>query len=133
MRYCDKFKKEDFDEYTLEKAKELGEIMLNNKIIDVKTSVFMFLKQYLDHYNLGQYKIQFSKDHMFGGGVVMRKIKTVKFYGEPSFITVLHELRHIMQDKIDEEDARAWSCSLFYILFPDEYEELKQNSKLLYY
>lgn len=75
------------------------------------------------------------------GGLYMHYCKKIIFYEKLSLITVLHELRHYIQFNTDlifllnsyskrEEDARAWSSSLFFSVFPKEYKELAKTGKI---
>lgn len=91
-------------------------------------------------------KVSFISDkESFGGGVYIDATKEIRFYKHVSFITALHEVRHLIQynaknykDEFKEnyskkeEDARKWSCSLYYICYPEEYLEKAKNKELIF-
>lgn len=67
--------------------------------------------------------------------------KEIRFYGEINLLTVLHELRHYIQfnSRIKhlfktynqrEEEARGWSSSLFFALYPELYMELSEKGEI---
>lgn len=81
---------------------------------------------------------------VFNGGMYIDLVKKFVFYKKISLINILHEVRHYIQmntamkdvfkDNYNakEEDARKWSCSLYYICFPEKYLKLAKEGKLLY-
>lgn len=62
---------------------------------------------------------------MTGGGEYIKDINTIVLYRKYSLVTLLHEFAHVIDcyagKEPDEEFARGWSVSLFYIVAPDKY------------
>ena len=92
------------------------------------------------------FNVLYYKDKKaFGGGIYIDISKEFRFYDHISLITVLHEIRHALQCnsttyieefksnyELKEKDAREWSCSLYYICFPEEYLEKIEKGELIY-
>jgi hypothetical protein len=66
-----------------------------------------------------------------GGGCYFPTLNEMYVFKKPSLTTLLHEFRHAMQEKLDvkefrknkEEDARAWSVSLYKLAAPNSYKK----------
>ena len=79
-----------------------------------------------------------------GGGLYDLETNTVYMFKKFSLTTFLHECRHFLQNKAVtyvnkpegydiEEDAREWSCSLYFNADSARYMRAVQNKKLIYY
>lgn len=74
-----------------------------------------------------------------GGGSYMVDYNTIELYKKFSLVTFLHEFRHVMQHKLDidmyktnEDDARAWSLSLYYLADPVRFNRAARMGMLHY-
>ena len=75
-----------------------------------------------------------------GGGCYFPKLNEMYVFYKPSLTTLLHEFRHAMQAKLNvrmfrndaEEDARAWSISLFRKVAPKSYKKAVERGLLHY-
>jgi hypothetical protein len=69
-----------------------------------------------------------------GGGEYLPEFNTIVLYKKISLVTLLHEFAHHMEAYVgkapDEEFARGWSVSLFYIVAPDRYARAVENGTL---
>jgi len=77
--------------------------------------------------------------HETGGGVYRRNSHQITMYFKLSLVTLLHEFRHHMQNTNSdlhlyrgniEEDARAWSVSLFKLATPKMFANAVENGLL---
>lgn len=127
----------NFSETLISNTKQLG---LNPS----KESIIEYLKFIVEHYKIKEPipKISFEdKESLLGRGCYIRKSNEIIFYGKTELITVLHEIRHFVQFNTilqsvfknyneREEDARGWSSSLFYTIYPTEYLNLSNQGKI---
>lgn len=73
-----------------------------------------------------------------GGGHYIPKDHIIVLHGVYSFVTLAHEFRHAVQYAANisiykedlEEDARAWSLSLFRKACPNSYKKAKERNNL---
>lgn len=129
------YKKKDFSKELLKATEEL--INNCNKKTIIKYS--KFLKK---HFNIMKdVKIEIKQETKgMNGGVYINRDRRIVFYGEPTPLVVLHELRHYIQfntklrkEQIDyEEEARSWSCSLFYCTNEEKYIKEALSGDLRY-
>lgn len=126
-----------FSKKLLDKTKELT---LNPDL----SLIDDYLDFIVSHYNISKDKPKTTledKKSNLGRGCYIRKTNEIILYGNIELITVLHEIRHfiqfntIMQPLLTtyqerEEDARGWSSSLFYAIYPTEYLELANKGKI---
>lgn len=80
-----------------------------------------------------------------GGGMTIpanEGVSTIETYRKFSLTTILHEYRHCMQQQMEgllssdldvEEDAREWSCSLYYVSDPARFMKAVAAHKLRFY
>lgn len=79
-----------------------------------------------------------AKYHQTGGGQYNPNSKVITLFHKFSFTTLLHEFRHHMQHENNikmykndlEEDARAWSVSLFKLVAPKSYKKAHENGTI---
>lgn len=131
------YKENQFSKELLDTIKWVG--------TDISKEKIMYLSKFIKkHFNIEsdlKIKIDYSTQSALNEAIYLNCTKEIIFYGFPSLITVLHELRHFVQfntnlndielDYDDKEiDARSWSASLYYSCFPKEYEKLYNNNKL---
>lgn len=128
--YKDMFK--SFPEEILPKTTFLGLALTRykNHAPNQKDIIKDYIKFMCEHYGVKEPEVIFESRGK--GGVYFKHYNIIKFYGELSFITVLHEVAHLIGYD-DEEEARGWSCSLYYTLLPSEFTLQKLNGELLYY
>lgn len=75
-----------------------------------------------------------------GGGCYFPELDEMYVFKKPSLTTLLHEFRHVMQHKANvkrfrndaEEDARAWSCSLYRTAAPNSYKKAMEKGIMHY-
>lgn len=134
MKYYQTYKKEQFSFKLLKETKKLS-LKPTTKEIE---KYIMFIRK---HFRINAKLTIKLKDELgVNKGVYLKYRKTIIFYGEPDLLTVLHEIRHFIQLNtkiiglnVDiEEEARAWSSSLFYSVFPDEYLKLTKEGKIVF-
>ncbi len=73
-----------------------------------------------------------------GGGLYDPLTNTITLYRKFSFTTLLHEYRHALQHLTGaavqlediEEDARGWSCSLYFVCDNERYMRAAQGGLL---
>lgn len=73
-----------------------------------------------------------------GGGCYFPSFNEIYVFHKPSLVTLLHEFRHAMQFQLnvkkfrddEEEDARAWSLSLFRKAAPKSYKRAVEKGIL---
>jgi hypothetical protein len=134
------YQKEDFSERLLEGVKRLTTDKMGKQDIQ---NLADFLKTQFNIKRRAKIKIDRRNDSAFNEAIYLDCSKEIIFYSKPTLITILHELRHYIQfntsfveldfdydDK--EEEARAWSASLFFTLYPNEYMKLYNNNSLKY-
>ena len=90
------------------------------------------------------YQIQFPLLQIvnFAGQGCYRQSSNEIFMGYPSIVTLLHEFRHAVQfqnrtpanntSNDAEDDARAWSLSLYYKVAPRSFKRLVGLNKILF-
>lgn len=135
--YYRTYKGESFSRELLDNTRLLG---LNPTIDEIMEYVnFLNLNFKIKNVNLN---IIHEKDiDNNSRGCYIHYKKEIRFYGEINLLTVLHELRHYIQfnSKIKhlfktynqrEEEARGWSSSLFFALYPELYIELSEKGKI---
>lgn len=101
-----------------------------------------FLLKVSEIYNIEVPKFKFIESDFYyratGGGTYTPSSKEITLYNKFSLVTLLHEFRHHMQHegleklyKDDlEEDARAWSVSLFKSACPKSYKNAVEKGIL---
>lgn len=145
--YKDKYTKDDFKSTVINATKMLSCVILSDDLeISWKKEVIKFwLEVVCKEYNIEipHFIFIYDKDSLTdylyeytGGGSLTKLSKDEYFSNEEyciclwkklSLMTFLHEFRHYMQEVIPlvvldkEEDAREWSCSLFYVANPEAY------------
>lgn len=135
--YYNFYKSGSFSKELLDRTKELG----LEPTIDEINSYVEFINKKFDIKDVKLTLIQEKDNIKNSRGCYIDYKKEIRFYGDINLITVLHELRHYIQfnGKIKfmfktyhqrEEEARGWSSSLFYALYPDLYEELSKQGKI---
>lgn len=70
-----------------------------------------------------------------GGGCYFPELNEMYVFKKPSLTTLIHEFRHAMQEQLNvkqfrndaEEDARAWSCSLYRAAAPTSYKKAMEK------
>lgn len=75
-----------------------------------------------------------------GGGCYFPALNEMYVFHKPSLTTLLHEFRHAMQHQLNvkqfrddvEEDARAWSCSVYRKSAPNSYKKAVEKGILHY-
>lgn len=135
INYYLTYDKESFSEELLKTTKELGLCFCLEKILD-------YVKKVCYNYDINTPLITIKdKNKVMNEGIYLGYKKEIIFYGFPSLITLLHELRHHIQQETkifdmelsyeDKEiEARAWSSSLFYSVFPETYLELAKQGQI---
>lgn len=129
----------NFSERLIEATKKLG-----NK--PKKAIIEKYLKEVQSIFNISvKCTVKYKKEcSAFNEGIYVNTSKEIIFYNRPTLITVLHEIRHYIQynttlnlAKLTYEDkeveARAWSSSLFYSIYPNKYLNLCSKGKIKYY
>lgn len=81
------------------------------------------------------------KDQQAGAGFY-RGVGNEIHMAYPSVVTLLHEFRHAMQRQLGldrgdedydyEDDARAWSLSVYYAVAPRTYRRLVRSGQILF-
>lgn len=135
--YYRTYKGESFSRELLDNTRLLG---LNPTIDEIMEYVnFLNLNFKIKNVNLNIIHEKDSDNN--SRGCYIHYKKEIRFYGEINLLTVLHELRHYIQfnSKIKhlfktynqrEEEARGWSSSLFFALYPELYIELSEKGKI---
>lgn len=135
--YYRTYKTESFSRELLDETRMLG---LNPTIDEIMGYVkFLNLNFKIKNVNLNIIHEKDSDNN--SRGCYIHYKKEIRFYGEINLLTVLHELRHYIQfnSKIKylfktysqrEEEARGWSSSLFFALYPELYMELSEQGKV---
>ena len=133
------YRKENFSKELLEGIERFLDKEMDKTNINL---LYLFLK---DHFKidkpLSSIKIYDNNETALNDAIYLDCSKEIIFYKIPTLITVLHELRHYIQFNSDlsfieldyddkEEDARAWSASLYYSCFPERYMDLYKSNKL---
>lgn len=132
------YKKENFSKELLEATRELG-------LEPMKKDITNYIKVIGELYGIDdicKVTIKTTKSPL-NEGVYVGVANEIIFYTKPSLITILHEIRHFIQKKTDlnyvdlsyedkELDARAWSSSLFYALYPEKYLYLCEKNLIKY-
>ena len=146
MSYSEVYK--NIDCRTVEATKELiktgfwkkdstvdDKILLCNKWLKAVSEVY---EVEVPEFKFDQSKARYRQT---GGGIYDPCNKTITLFLKFSLVTFLHEFRHHLQYQKDlkmyknhkEEDARAWSVSLFKIAAPNSYEKAVENRTLHFY
>lgn len=81
------------------------------------------------------------KRRLTGGGTYDNNKNTIFLYGKYSFATLAYEFRHAIQNQKKvkmyledkDEDARAWSLSLFRLACPKSYKNAAEKGFLIGY
>lgn len=134
--YKNVYKKESFSEELLKATRGIG---LQPTIEDINNYILFVKKRYDISVDV-KVTLENNKQDKNGGCYIDYK-KEIIFYGELNLITVLHEIRHYIQFNSSikplfktyndrEEEARAWSSSLFYALYPETYDKLSEEGKI---
>jgi hypothetical protein len=134
------YKPEDFSETLLEGVKRLTTQQMGKQDIQNLANFFRTHFNIKPRVKIKIYKREFSP---LNEAIYLDCDKEIIFYCKPQLITILHELRHYIQFNTDfrdlefdyddkEEEARAWSASLYYILYPNQYMNLYDNNLLKY-
>lgn len=134
--YYEMIDKNTFNKKLKKEVKRLG----LNPSMDGVIRFYDFIKEYNDIDQDIKIMLKEEKNSV-NGGLYMHYCKKIIFYEKLSLITVLHELRHYIQFNTDlifllnsyskrEEDARAWSSSLFFAVFPKEYKRLANEGRI---
>lgn len=132
--YSDKFRRIKQD--TLQSCKRIGEVIWNNNFpTETKVAAIkVFLIELSDIYDMPTPNFTYEPEltsmyDITGGGRLLGH--TIYLYKKLSYVTLLHEFRHYMQfvkgDSLKmigdrEDDARAWSMSIFKQTFPDKWQ-----------
>ena len=137
MRYHKRFN--NFNQQTIQATKEL---MLNWGANTQEQNVIK-MKKWLEKV-AEIYQIQFPmlKIVQLAGAGYYRINKNQICMAYPSIVTLLHEFRHAMQfqnrtrvtgysDKA-EDDARAWSLSLYYKVAPRSFRRLVRQNQIMF-
>lgn len=135
--YYKTYEVESFSKELLEATRELGLNPTIDKIYDYVK--FINKKFKIEGVEL---TLSYEDDNSrTSRGCYIDYSKEIRFYGTINLITVLHEIRHYIQFNSlvkclfvtynqREEEARGWSSSLFYALYPDKYLELSEQGKI---
>ena len=134
------YKAEDFSEDFLVRVRRLTELKMGKQEIQNLANYFRIHFNIKPKVKIKIYKREFSP---LNEAIYLDCDKEIIFYCKPQVITILHELRHYIQFNTDfrdlefdyddkEEEARAWSASLYYILYPNQYMNLYDNNLLKY-
>jgi hypothetical protein len=148
--YRTRFAEDSIPQEVIEATKELSKYIWKDISDDEKTmKITEWLTKAAEAFKMHAPSLLIIKDKAIkaitGGGV------TVTFEGDeyPSIIlthyslmTLLHEFRHCVQECFNmfnkddvegrEEDARAWSCSLFYLAVPKAFERAMRK-EIIYF
>lgn len=135
--YYKVYKSESFSNELLLETKKLG---LNPTLDEIKNYV-KFLNEKYKIVNVDLKIIHEKSNENNSRGCYIDYKKEIRFYGDINLITVLHELRHYIQFNSiiktifktydsREEEARGWSSSLFYAIYPTEYMKLTEQGKI---
>lgn len=133
--YYKTYSSDSFSKELLSETRKLGICFSEEKIVEFTNTIC---------YNNGIEApiVTFrEKNKVLNEGIYIGYKKEIIFYGFPSLITVLHELRHHIQQETKlfdielsyedrEIEARAWSSSLFYSVFPEIYLDLAKRNKI---
>ena len=119
------YETKSFSKELIEETKKLG---LNPDLDKINEYIKFINEKYdIEDVNL---KIIHEKDKESNSrGCYIDYKKEIVFYGDINLITVLHEIRHYIQFNSlvkhifrtyneREEEARGWSSSLFYAIYP---------------
>lgn len=114
--------------------------------IDEKISICeKWLKTLSEIYKVNVPDFRFSESESnylrTGGGVYESRLVRITLYKKISLVTLLHEFRHHLQHQKNiklykkdlEEDARAWSLSLYKQALPDSYQNSVDKRNLRFY
>ena len=134
INYYKIYDKGKFSVELLEETKKLG---LTPTLEQINDYVLFLNKKY----NINNINLKLYQEKGSNGGCYINLKKEIRFYGELNLITVLHELRHYIQFNSPikvlfntyedrEEEARGWSSSLFYAIYPEKYMELANQGKI---
>ena len=123
MRYYKMYNKKQFSKKLLKETKKLG-LYPSDKEIE---KYLFFIRK---HFRIKPIiRLSYKDECGINKGVYLKYNNKVIFYGKPDLLVVLHEFRHVIQlntsmQKLNidiEEEAKGWSSSLFYSLYPKEY------------
>lgn len=143
MNYSDVYK--NIDTRTIEETKQLIKNGFWKKNITEEARIDLcktWLKGVSYIYKVNIPEFQFSSSEASyrrtGGGIYEIQLETITLFKKFSLVTLLHEFRHHLQHvkKIKmykdhkEEDARAWSVSLFKLSSPNSYKKSVENGTL---
>lgn len=153
--YKDMFCREQINAIELEEARKLASVLWNVKSYpeDKIDAMIDFCKAICPSYEIKIPKLIFDRTMEIHG--IADRANNIIYLKNFSFVSFLHEFRHMTQGKrlinnfitnypatVDhtltelqfnmEEDARGYSVSVYYILFPDKYEKAVANHTLSY-
>jgi hypothetical protein len=140
--YGDRFSREDFPEAVIEATKELMTKIWHNPRRIKREGVLEWLRVVSPIYGIDVPNFEFvggeEGDWMYaitGGGKYRPDTHTIYLFKKYSLTTLLHEFRHAWQFRTGstldkEDDARAWSCSLYKVTDPERYQRAVENGIL---
>lgn len=128
---------ENFSNKLLERTKKLGVKPSEEDVRDY----LVFIRENFKIKN--EVELEFIKNSEYDGGCYVDCNRRIIIYKNITLIKVLHEIRHFIQFNTHikeiltnyedrELDARAWSSSLFYSLFPEEYLSFSKTDCIKY-
>lgn len=135
--YYEAYNKKSFSKETIDNTLKLG---LNPTLEDIMLYV-SFLNEKYDIKDVDLKITHEENSTNKSGGCYIDYKKQIIFFGKINLITVLHELRHYIQFNSAirplfktynerEEEARGWSSSLFYSMYPEKYLEFANQGKI---
>lgn len=143
MTYSTAFK--NIDKRTIKATKKLIKSGLWKKDLSTEHKVKIcneWLETVSEIYGIEVPKFRFDESEAMymktGGGCYEPFEKRITLFKKFSLVTLLHEFRHHMQYELDlslfrrnhEEDARAWSISLFKAAAPKSYKNAVEKGLL---
>jgi hypothetical protein len=141
--YRTRFAESDFDPRIIDATRKLTKVIWKNRSKQEKLeTIVAWLMVVSNVLDIEIPSIEWETNELLamftGGGCYNSDTRHIRIY-KLSLTTLLHEYRHHMQNVMNihnesieerEEDARAWSCSLFYIASPEKFENAMRKGIL---
>ena len=146
MLYSEVFK--NLNKKTIEVTRLLPKDGIWKKDVSTEEKILIcekWLKSVSEIYEVEVPKFRFSNSQSgyftSGGGIYSSETACITLYKKFSIVTLLHEFRHHMQYQNSirmyrgeqEEDARAWSLSLYKSALPKSYQNSVDKRNLHFY
>jgi hypothetical protein len=139
--YKDMFKEDYFNASTIELTKELVKHIWSGTNQERLAHVKHWVKEISEKNGIIAPHVTFIEgdlgDKMYaftGGGEYIPEYNVIALYKKISLVTLLHEFAHALDcyagKEPDEEFARGWSVSLFYIVAPEKYNKAVEKGTL---